>query len=154
MIGLKQLVGLEIPKGAVEKGDTEQAVSFFRELEKLPDDNLRNRFHFCVSGYVQDLRELGEIAEVRQYFKLLYEQVPSLFYWLDLESQMPALVMSALLPCQRVTGGVEMDQDSVIAFLEQGLKQAVQFCSDSGRSAVEVTRAMHSLINAARKRPA
>lgn len=75
------IVGREL----VEAGDTAAVVSFFHRLRSSEDlaRKYQGRVDLGISGYDDDPRELWEISEVREWFRIADAGVGDWFYFLE-----------------------------------------------------------------------
>jgi hypothetical protein len=128
-------VAIEVPREAVESKAVRQAADSLRGF--VPDllEQNRNRVEIVIRGYDDDLRELYDISAVRLYFQLLFEEVPELFYWIDVNSPM-FLFLGAMLytPLKEPDGSFGLSQYDMQAYLVRGFSGLIRFCREQGIS--------------------
>lgn len=69
------------------------------ELKKLGAD-AKNIMAICFMGYDNDPREVYDIPAVQKYLRKLLENVPELFYFIDIPSYTFAILVNAIFVSQ------------------------------------------------------
>lgn len=69
------------------------------ELKKLGTD-AKNIMAICFMGYDNDPREVYDIPAVQKYLRKLLENVPELFYFIDIPSYTFAILVNAIFVSQ------------------------------------------------------
>ena len=89
---------LAIDRRDVEKSDLSSSLAVLHRLLQDRETILkfRGRVRIALSGYDQDVRELYEISEVRNFWALLDSEFPFWFYFVDLESSTLSLIVLSL----------------------------------------------------------
>lgn len=98
----------------------------FKILRRLLQDrqtvvSFRARLDIAFAGYDDDVRELYEIEEVRNFLSLLDKKFPFWFYFLNLDNGTLALILLSLCPYSITLDGIlVISQDDQIFFVEHG----------------------------------
>jgi hypothetical protein len=90
----------------------------------------RNNVAIYVLGYDNDSRELYLIPEVRKWFHRLFDEVPELFYWMNMRENF--LVFYALMMQRpiKVEGGTIVSPEDMQQFLVWGYERLNLFCAE------------------------
>lgn len=96
-----ELIQYPISRQSIEDLNFEHICSFFDRLEKNIPLCLKTqgRVEISISGYDDDPRELWEIEEVRNWFRLAYPMVRYWFYFLNTKGKATSLRLLFLLMC-------------------------------------------------------
>jgi hypothetical protein len=97
---------LGIGREAIETKNTRAIASYFEALrsDKTRAKNSQGKVGFYVSGYDDDSRELYEIPEVVEYFKILEPQVKYWFYFLSTDHSVDSLKVLLFCLCDPEKG--------------------------------------------------
>jgi len=124
----RQPVVISISREEVELCDPSNVVAIVSSWIPLLLERNRNRVQLEVRGYSDDPRELYDIPEVRRFCAALVDVFPGMFYWLDTESHMFALIMLLLYHPIRVEGGVTVATADLQEFFLRGHTELNAFC--------------------------
>ncbi|HXG28298.1 MAG TPA: chlororespiratory reduction 6 domain-containing protein [Nevskiales bacterium] len=100
-------------------------------IPKHMGDN-RNGVVILINGYDDDPQELFLIPEVRKWFHSLFDNVPDLFFWMNMGSgrlMFYALMMGKPI---RIHGGTTIRSEDMRKFLKWGFYQLNIFCKRHG----------------------
>lgn len=89
----------------------------------------RNALIILVNGFNDDPRELYLIPEVRTWFHRLFDEVPELFYWANLEDTRFLLFGLMMFSPLRVSRGSTLSPEDMQRFLLWGYGGLNVFCS-------------------------
>lgn len=71
-----------IYKREIINKDLSRTIKLIKKLEEAKE-HARGKVVFIVDGYNNDKREIYMIPEIREFFKLVYEKYPYLFYFIS-----------------------------------------------------------------------
>ena len=124
-----------VSRESIELSDTTRTMETLELLRKDFLQSRRNRVQIGVNGYDDDPRELFDIDDVRRYFQKLFDQVPGLFYWIDVKSYMFSFLGLMLYPPFRPTPGkVGLRAKDIPLYLLRGYAGLNKFCEENGVS--------------------
>lgn len=108
-------------------------ISFVRNLlntfiPKLLERN-RNKVRIEIIGYEQDPRQLFLINEVRAWFHKLFDEIPELFYWMDMSDNYLEFYALMMFTPKRVEGGTILSPEDMQKFLTWGYVNLNEFCA-------------------------
>ena len=114
-------IDLVASRSDVEATNTEEMLRSLNKINSSRDNALRFRgaVDIAVHGYDDDDRELFEIPEVRRYYKLLTEQFPYFFFFLNLHQPTLKVIAFCLCDAHLVGNGrVEIDNLKLTNFIQ------------------------------------
>ena len=113
-------------------------LSVFSRLDAELIPAKRNSVKIVVSMPENENRELVEIPEVRAFFRRLFNEVDSLFYWLDPFDNsfwlMPFYVQENSNAFFRIDSQVLLDVSCISEYISRGCENLEVFCERKGVS--------------------
>ena len=92
----------------------------------------RNSVIVHINGYLNDARELNQILEVRKWFHRLFDSVPELFYWCDMEEGMLLFYATMMFAPVRSQGGSVLRDEDMQKYLLWGFENLNTYCAEHG----------------------
>lgn len=125
-----QLILLNATSELVKQGDTSEVAGILSDLS----DGGRGRTSVAIGiyGYEDDPREIYQIPEARQWWSVLDQQFPHLFYFLTPHMDQRTLYALCLLPSQMEQGQPTIDSNYLFNFIVERLDSVGSFCRQIG----------------------
>ena len=130
-------------------------ITFSKSLFTKLDDEMPFRFRNRVSIYVdwnkEDSRELYDIPEVRAYFETLFNEVDSIFYWIDPSCDFFQILGFLLFPPKTryrfiASKTVYVEPDNFALYINMGFDKLNRFCEEKGISEEPSSKAIYDRI--------
>jgi len=137
-----QLISVIITREMVEALDIAAAAAMFEKIFKFSGDSSRNKIRLIISGYTSLAGRIYEIDAVRIYMQTLFDELPGLFYWLDINHSLKLLLYMLYRPRQVGPGKVYLESSDIAAFVLRGQRKLVAFCKTYGLSPEPSLRAI------------
>lgn len=117
-------LGFLFDRSEVESKNLDRFLNTFKPIIGTCEmiSRFRGKIDIAFNGYDDDPRELFLIEEVRDFIKMLDEQFPYWFYFLDTASHGLKLIMFSLCRIDEITnGGYVFRQADINAFIDRQL---------------------------------
>lgn len=120
-----EYIVLNVDKHDIQSNHNDHILNEFRLYEER---GYRSNVAFAISGYIRDPREIYQIDEIKQWFKVLYKKIPHLFYFLSKENSGIRLAVLNLVNIQSRNGQeVRIDRNEIKQLLEEVTSHAVAY---------------------------
>ena len=118
----------------IESLNIDYTSNFFKKLDDEMPISLRNKISICVNWRSSDSRELYDIPEVRTYFMRVFDEVDSIFFWIDPFCDFFVVLGCLLYPPKtryRILGSdtVHIDSSGFASYILMGFEKLNRFCA-------------------------
>jgi hypothetical protein len=140
------MVIIRVSKDEVERCDPSRIADIFREHDSNLLQNQRNKVQIDITGYNEDPRNMWEIPEAGNFYQALFNEIPELFYWIDINSYMFFLLGIMVYPPLRAEGGVTLSSEDLQAYLVRGIEGLNRFCKQRNLSTEPTDQAINEKL--------
>jgi len=122
-------VTIQVPREAIENLCTDSVRNLIASFVPALLERNRNRVQIEILGCDGDSRELFDIPDVRAWFQKLIEEMPEIFFWIDISSYMFLFLGLMLFTPLRHKGLVGLSPEDVQAYLVKMFPGLNAFCA-------------------------